>query len=147
MAGIAGLLSLLYRGRDNGFRSRFWTKPPPSGPAPVAPSPAAADGSGWTRVAAAAEVVPGAPFEARAADQPVVLCRVGGTVHAVGGACPHAGGPLADGALDGSRLTCPLHGWSFDVRTGACEVDPAARLVRFEARERDGAVEVRGPID
>jgi len=40
-------------------------------------------------------------------------------VFAVQAACPHRGGPLADGLLGGSTLICPLHGWKFDVSTGA----------------------------
>jgi nitrite reductase (NADH) small subunit len=39
-------------------------------------------------------------------------------VFAVQAACPHRGGPLADGLLGGSTLICPLHGWKFDVSTG-----------------------------
>jgi nitrite reductase (NADH) small subunit len=39
-------------------------------------------------------------------------------VFAVQAACPHRGGPLADGLLGGSTLICPLHGWKFDVATG-----------------------------
>ena len=50
----------------------------------------------------------------------VVLARVGEQVYAYADTCPHRGGPLGDGKLTGSRLTCPWHGWMFDVRTGAC---------------------------
>jgi nitrite reductase/ring-hydroxylating ferredoxin subunit len=50
----------------------------------------------------------------------VVLARVGEHVYACADTCPHRGGPLGEGQLTGSRLTCPWHGWMFDVRTGAC---------------------------
>ena len=50
----------------------------------------------------------------------VVLARVGEHVYACADTCPHRGGPLGEGKLTGSRLTCPWHGWMFDVRTGAC---------------------------
>jgi len=39
-------------------------------------------------------------------------------VFAVQAACPHRGGPLADGLLGGTTLICPLHAWKFDVATG-----------------------------
>lgn len=39
-------------------------------------------------------------------------------VFAVQAACPHRGGPLADGLLGGTTLICPLHAWKFDVTTG-----------------------------
>jgi nitrite reductase (NADH) small subunit len=47
----------------------------------------------------------------------VFLAR-SGEVFAVQAACPHRGGPLADGLLGGSTLICPLHAWKFDLSTG-----------------------------
>jgi len=41
-----------------------------------------------------------------------------GEVFAVQSACPHRGGPLADGLLGGTTLICPLHGWKFDLTSG-----------------------------
>jgi nitrite reductase (NADH) small subunit len=41
-----------------------------------------------------------------------------GAVYAVQAACPHKGGPLADGLTGGTTLICPLHGWKFDLSTG-----------------------------
>ena len=42
-----------------------------------------------------------------------------GQWHAVQAQCPHRGGPLVDGLVGGSTLICPLHGWKFDLSTGA----------------------------
>jgi nitrite reductase (NADH) small subunit len=42
-----------------------------------------------------------------------------GQVFATQASCPHRGGPLADGLLGGTTLICPLHGWKFDLATGA----------------------------
>ena len=50
----------------------------------------------------------------------LVLARVGSEVYALGDACAHRGGPLHQGRLAGTRLTCPWHGWMYDVRTGQC---------------------------
>jgi len=50
----------------------------------------------------------------------VVLARVGESVYACAEACSHQGGPLSQGKLAGTRLTCPWHGWLYDVRTGQC---------------------------
>jgi nitrite reductase (NADH) small subunit len=41
-----------------------------------------------------------------------------GPIYAVQAACPHKGGPLADGLVGGTTLICPLHGWKFDLSTG-----------------------------
>jgi nitrite reductase (NADH) small subunit len=57
--------------------------------------------------------------------------------------CPHAGGPLGDGGLNGSALTCPYHGWAFDVRDGSCVVDPNVRLATFEVWVRGDELYVR----
>jgi nitrite reductase/ring-hydroxylating ferredoxin subunit len=48
----------------------------------------------------------------------LALCNVDGTVYAMDGICPHAGGRLAHGALHGHWLCCPVHAWEFDCRTG-----------------------------
>ncbi|HUO62226.1 MAG TPA: Rieske (2Fe-2S) protein [Terriglobales bacterium] len=50
----------------------------------------------------------------------MVLARVGDQVYACADACSHRGGPLSEGKLTGTRLTCPWHGWMYDVRTGQC---------------------------
>ena len=50
----------------------------------------------------------------------MVLARVGDGVHALSDECAHQGGPLGEGRLSGSKITCPWHGWMFDVRTGQC---------------------------
>jgi nitrite reductase (NADH) small subunit len=46
-----------------------------------------------------------------------VYC-VQGTVYVLDGLCPHQGGPLGQGRLQGFVVTCPWHGWQYDVRTG-----------------------------
>lgn len=48
--------------------------------------------------------------------------------------CPHANGPLIDGEIEGSVLTCPWHGWGFDLTTGISPDDPCMHLERFEVR-------------
>lgn len=61
---------------------------------------------------------------------------------AIDHACPHEGGPLADGLVADSCVTCPLHGWRFDVRTGARQ-GGGTGVRAFEVRERDGILELR----
>ncbi len=56
---------------------------------------------------------------------------------AVDHACPHAGGPLADGLVAGACVTCPLHGWRIDLRMGAVHGRAHAVAVH-EIAERDG---------
>jgi NAD(P)H-dependent nitrite reductase small subunit len=58
----------------------------------------------------------------------LALFNAGGKLCAIENACPHRGGPLADGTLSGTTVTCPWHAWEFDVTTGACLNNPAAKV-------------------
>lgn len=64
----------------------------------------------------------------------VALVRVDGRIHALEDTCPHRGGPLSEGDLDGHLLHCPLHAWPFDVRTGVCPANRNARVRIHEVR-------------
>ena len=55
---------------------------------------------------------------------PILLVRVAERVHALDAICPHEGGILADGTLEGDALACPVHGATFDVRDGSVVADP-----------------------
>lgn len=67
----------------------------------------------------------------------VALANVDGTFYAIDNICLHRGGPLAEGELMGSSVTCPWHGWQYDVTTGKSLVNPAVGLTTFP-------VEIRG---
>ena len=60
--------------------------------------------------------------------------------------CPHANGNLSAGEVHGTVVTCPSHEWQFDLCTGVCVDSPKARVKRYPAEIRDGAVWVElGP--
>jgi nitrite reductase/ring-hydroxylating ferredoxin subunit len=42
--------------------------------------------------------------------------------------CPHRGGPLAEGFLQGTKVACPWHGWGFDVTSGTSTMNPGMKL-------------------
>lgn len=73
----------------------------------------------------------------------VALCHVGDAWHAIDGVCPHQGGPLGTGRLCGTLLTCPWHGWQFDVTDGQHRLNTTMRQPVFEVEERAGEVFVR----
>jgi nitrite reductase/ring-hydroxylating ferredoxin subunit len=56
----------------------------------------------------------------------LALFNVEGSFHALDNTCPHRGGPLGEGQLEGSVVTCPWHGWQFDVCSGANVRNPGA---------------------
>lgn len=51
-------------------------------------------------------------------EQVAVFRLADGSVRALGAVCPHAGGPLADGLIDGSVVVCPLHNNAFELASG-----------------------------
>jgi nitrite reductase/ring-hydroxylating ferredoxin subunit len=68
-----------------------------------------------------------------------VFCR-GDEVLAIGNLCPHQGGSLSDGFVEGDIVTCPLHGWEFDLRSGACMTVPGESVPRYAVTVEAGAV-------
>lgn len=54
--------------------------------------------------------------------------------------CPHQGAPLHEGHLDSGTLTCPVHCWQFDVKSGRGLNPATANLLRYEVEIRNGEV-------
>jgi nitrite reductase (NADH) small subunit len=93
-------------------------------------------------VARADEIPPGSARVVRAGDVELALYNVGGDFHATQSQCLHLKGPLGDGDLEGPVVTCPWHGWQYDVRSGENEFDRALQLETFEVVVEDGDVKV-----
>lgn len=87
----------------------------------------------------AARLSDGSVCEVKVDGAILAVCHAEGTFYAVSGVCPHAGGPLGQGALHGHALVCPWHAWEFDCRTGACDFN-ATRLETHAVRMVDGGV-------
>jgi 3-phenylpropionate/trans-cinnamate dioxygenase ferredoxin subunit len=64
------------------------------------------------------ELADGAMKEVSTQGQPILLALVGGRYYATAGRCPHMGGHLSKGKLEGTVVTCPLHGSQFDLKDG-----------------------------
>jgi nitrite reductase (NADH) small subunit len=65
---------------------------------------------------------------------PVALVRVAGELYALQNTCPHRGGPLSEGDVEGYLLHCPLHAWPFDVRSGVCPLIKGLRIRSYAVR-------------
>lgn len=74
--------------------------------------------SGFVKMATLEELPPGSSKEVEHDGRIFALFNVDGRIAAIDGICPHQGGPLAEGTLQDAIVTCPWHGWQFDVRTG-----------------------------
>lgn len=70
------------------------------------------------RVAAVDEIPPGTAKELAAGGRVIAVFNVEGRFYALDGVCAHAGGPLGQGSLRGNVVTCPWHGWQYDVSSG-----------------------------
>ena len=100
----------------------------------------------WTSVLALESLQDGKPQRVEVEGVGLVVCRTGDQqVSAFGEYCPHLAAPMADGWVDRGRIVCPWHGSRFDVGSGEVLRGPAAAsLPHYEARVRDGMIEVRG---
>ena len=97
------------------------------------------------KVATLSDVPPGTCRQVDAAGRPVAVFNVGGTIYAIGGTCTHRGGPLGEGELDKTVVTCPWHGAQFDVTNGQVVGPPAGESVpayRVVVEGEDIAVDV-----
>ena len=152
------LLKDIVFGRENGFRSKIrsmmggGTKATPSssrsGPiesaekalnlgveAPKDVNPP----DGFEVVLHKDALQPGQVIEIIVAGKAIAVSNVEGEYYACTNTCPHMEGPLGEGKLDGHTLTCPYHGWQFDVRSGQCQtVDET--IATFEVEIVDNAV-------
>lgn len=113
-----------------------------------------------TRVAVcrASELPPGTRRLVEHGRHQVALFNVGGRLHAVRNRCPHHGGPLCHGHVGGTRvpserleyewgleggvLTCPWHGWQFDLVTGATLFDRSTGVPVYPVAVEDGEIVV-----
>ncbi len=76
-------------------------------------------------------------------DTQICLANVDGKVYAIGGECTHMGGPLGEGELEGTIVTCPWHSGEFDVTTGEVKGPPAEESVpSYEVRIEGDDVQV-----
>ena len=81
------------------------------------------------RVAAKADIAPGAAIAVEVKGQKIAIFNIAGTYYAIGDTCTHRGGPLSQGAVEGTTVTCPWHGAKYDVTTGDVLSPPAPRGV------------------
>ncbi len=90
----------------------------------------------WETGLSAESVQPNTPYPLQIKGEPLIVTRIDGEIFAFSAICPHAAANLNDGTLHRGRITCPLHEWKFDIRTGRTlwPEDETCRLRRFEVR-------------
>ncbi len=91
----------------------------------------------FEKAANLSDIPAGSIKEVQVGGQAVALANVDGTFYAVSNTCLHRGGPVGGGLLEGKVVSCPWHGWQFDVTNGKAVQNPAVGLGCY-------ATEVRG---
>lgn len=70
----------------------------------------------------------------------VALFNVDGKIFAIENECPHMGGPLGEGDVEGCIVTCPWHGWQFDLHDGECQNMPGEMARKIEISIENGEI-------
>jgi len=98
----------------------------------------------FVRICSASEIpVVGEVAEFTVQGRPLCVANVDGAVAVIDSVCPHEGGPLGEGIIEGSRVVCTWHAYAFDVRSGACENDPELKADVLEAKLEGGELRVK----
>lgn len=94
----------------------------------------------FTKIAEKAELNPGEGKVVEVAGKTLALFNVDGTFYALDNTCLHRGGPLGEGELDDKIVTCPWHGWRWDVTSGANTNNPAVKVACFPVKVEGASV-------
>ncbi len=92
------------------------------------------------RVGRSSDVPAGEGRVIEAGGRSLALFNVDGAYYAIDNSCAHRGGPLGEGELDGTVVTCPWHGWRWDVKSGANANNPALKMACFPVSVEAGDV-------
>jgi len=104
--------------------------------------PTLPEGAVWHKVAELDELDEGRVRTAQAGPRTIALTRCGGRYGALDNHCPHQGGPLGEGSIEGGLLRCPWHGYDYDPITGTPPPGFSDAPEAFPVEERDDGVYV-----
>ncbi|MCB1215481.1 MAG: Rieske (2Fe-2S) protein [Deltaproteobacteria bacterium] len=90
--------------------------------------------SSWIPVAKVQDLEEGKGVLCQAEGTPIALFVKEGLYHAIHHICPHKGGPLAEGELEGMVVRCPWHAWEFDIRDGCNPQNKHLKVPHFETK-------------
>ena len=99
----------------------------------------------FVTVGSKTDVTPGNCISVEIKGRGIALLNVNGTIYALDNTCPHAGGPLGEGTLDGEVIECPWHGWQFNVKTGERLSNPELTVECFSVRLNGDQIQVALP--
>ena len=97
----------------------------------------------FVKVARAGEIAPGEAKAVEAGGKKIAIFNIDGTFYAIDDTCTHRGGPLSEGMVVGTEVTCPCHGAVFDVTSGGVLGPPAPKdVTKYAVRVESEDIEV-----
>ena len=89
----------------------------------------------FVRICGKADLPPaGEAREIAVGERVLCVANEGGSISVMDNVCPHRGGPLGQGMIEGGKLICPWHAWAFDLKTGEATHTPMARVPMYEVK-------------
>ena len=88
----------------------------------------------FVRVASTSDLKPGENKVVEVNGEQVALFNVDGEFFAINNTCLHRGGPLGEGFLEGDVVTCPWHGWRYNVKTGSNLMVPNQKVDAYQVK-------------
>ena len=101
----------------------------------------------WMTVADEAKLSEGVPLLVSPKGVGILLIRQEGVVYAIRNKCPHMACPLESGELADHIITCPCHGWSFDIRDGAFTRSARIKVETYAVKVEDGQIAIDLDLD
>ena len=97
----------------------------------------------WTTIARSDAVTDSSPKEVVVGEHILAVFRHEGRLYVIDGMCAHQGGPLAAGTVAHGCVTCPWHGWQYELETGIQTINRQPLQRTYEVQESDGEIRVK----
>jgi nitrite reductase/ring-hydroxylating ferredoxin subunit len=96
----------------------------------------------YITIARTGEMEPGKSRVVEVKGKSIAVFNIDGTLFAIDNVCLHMGGPVGEGTLSGSVVTCPWHGWQYNVETGVKITDPEQKLQTYEVKVEGDEIKI-----
>ncbi len=96
----------------------------------------------YVAVAKVSDLAAGSGMVVDVSGKAVALFNVGGTIYAIDNTCRHKGGPLGEGSLETNVVTCPWHGWQYEVPTGECIANRSVKVATYAVQVEGDEIKV-----
>ncbi len=103
--------------------------------------------SNFIPIAHIEDLPPGTCKSIETKDWGIALFNLDGHIYALDNTCPHAGGPLGEGTIEGEHIVCPWHGWKFHIPTGVCQKNPTPgwNVICYDVRVVESTIQITLP--